>query len=81
MAIKRILITVVCLLFCILVMSCYVLYNKNKRITDEERKLQSHADELNKYFGKKSYGIDNLNYTEIDPLAIVFSCDFDRVYY
>lgn len=76
--IKKIIITG-CMLLFVVVISCFTLkINKNKKITDEERKLQSHADELNKYFGKKSYGIDNLNYTEIDPLAIVFSCDFDR---
>ena len=76
MGIKKILITVVCLLFCILVMSCYVLYNKNKRITDEERILQSHANQLNNFF--EEYGIRDLSDSRLDPLEIMFFCDFDR---
>ncbi len=74
---KKILITVVCVVFCIVVMSSYVLYNnKNKRITDEERILQSHADQLNTVF--EEYGISNLSDSRLDPLEIMFFCDFDR---
>ena len=77
--IKKILITVVCVVFCIVIISSFVLYiNKNKKITDEERILQSHADELNKYFGKNSYGISDLSDSRLDPLEIMFFCDFDR---
>ena len=79
MGIKKILITVVCVVFCIVIISSFVLYiNKNKKITDEERILQSHADELNKYFGKNSYGISDLSDSRLDPLEIMFFCDFDR---
>lgn len=79
MGIKKILITVVCVVFCIVIISSFVLYiNKNKKITDEERILQSHADELNKYFGKNSYGIRDLSDSRLDPLEIMFFCDFDR---
>lgn len=71
MGIKKILITVVCVVFCIVVMSSYVLYNnKNKRITDEERILQSHADQLNTVF--EEYGISNLSDSRLDPLEIDF---------
>ena len=69
----------VCVFLFVVVISCFTLcINKNKKITDEERKLQSHVEELNKYFDEDSYWIDDLYSTEIDPLKIVIRCDFDK---
>ena len=75
--IKKLLIIVVCVLLFIVALSSYVLYNnKNKRITDEERILQSHANQLNNFF--EEYGICDLSDSRLDPLEIDFFCDFDR---
>ena len=75
--IKKLLIIVVCVLLFIVALSSYVLYNnKNKRISDEERILQSHADQLNAVF--EEYGIRDLSDSRLDPLEIMFFCDFDR---
>ena len=77
MGIKKLLIIVVCVLLFIVALSSYVLYNnKNKRITDEERILKSHADQLNAVF--EEYGIRDLSDSRLDPLEIMFFCDFDR---
>ena len=77
MGIKKLLIIVVCVLLFIVALSSYVLYNnKNKRISDEERILQSHADQLNAVF--EEYGIRDLSDSRLDPLEIMFFCDFDR---
>ena len=76
MGIKKIIITG-CMLLFVVVISCFTLkINKNKKITDEERILQCHADQLNAVF--EEYGIRDLSDSRLDPLEIVFFCDFDR---
>lgn len=62
---------------CIVVITCFALYiKKNNSITDEERILQSHSDQLNNFF--EEYGIRDLSDSRLDPLEIVLFCDFDR---
>lgn len=74
--IKKIIITG-CMLLFVVVISCFTLkINKNNKITDEERNLQSHANQLNTFF--EEYGIRDLSDSRLDPLEIVLFCDFDR---
>lgn len=74
---KKIIITI-CVLIFVVVIAYFTLYINNNKITDEERKLQSHVNELNKYFDEDSYWIDDLYSTENDALKIVIRCDFDK---